>query len=79
MMNSTNPTLNNLFEQLGLAADEGSIDEFIETHKGLSNELHIENAEFWTSAQASFIKNALTEDAEWAELIDQLNSRLHLS
>jgi hypothetical protein len=78
-VNSTNPTLNNLFEQLGLAADETAIDEFIETHKGLSDELHIENAEFWTRAQASFIKNALTEDAEWTELIDQLDSRLRLN
>lgn len=78
-MNSTNPTLINLFEQLGLAADEAAIDEFIETHKGLSDELHIENAEFWTRAQASFIKSALTEDAEWAELIDQLNTRLRLN
>ena len=78
-MNSTNPTLHNLFEQLGLAADEGAIDEFIETHKGLSDEVHIENADFWSRAQASFIKNALTEDAEWTELIDQLDSRLRLS
>jgi hypothetical protein len=78
-VNSTNPTLNNLFEQLGLAADEAAINEFIETHKGLSDELHIENAEFWTQAQASFIKNALTEDAEWTELIDQLDSRLRLN
>lgn len=75
-MNFTNPTLNNLFAQLGLAADEDSIDEFIEAHKGLRSEIHIEKAEFWTRAQANFIMNALTEDAEWAELTDQLNTRL---
>lgn len=75
-MNVTTPTLEVLFEQLGLPADQDSIDSFINSHKGLADSIHIEDAPFWTNAQASFINGALNEDAEWAEIIDQLNSRL---
>ena len=70
------PTFNDLFDQLGLANDDASIDAFIETHRGLADSVHIEDAPFWSASQAAFVKLSLEEDAEWAELIDQLNSRL---
>ena len=75
-MNFSNPSLSDLFGQLGLEADAKSIDAFIDKHKGLAHHIHIEDAPFWSQAQASFIQCSLTEDAEWAELIDQLNNRL---
>ncbi|MDC0601805.1 DUF2789 domain-containing protein [Aliiglaciecola sp.] len=75
-MIAENLTLNDLFLQLGLHNQEPDIDNFIEQHKGLESSVKLQNAPFWTSQQSEFIANALLDDAEWAELIDQLNSRL---
>lgn len=75
-MNGNNPTMSELFGQLGLPSELESIENFIDKYKGLPEKTHIEDAPFWTSAQASFIRGSLEEDAEWAELIDQLNNRL---
>lgn len=75
-MEKYHTTMSDLFEQLGLASDDSEIEHFISTHKGLRQGVHIEDANFWSRPQADFIKSALLEDAEWAELIDQLNTRL---
>ncbi len=76
MMNVTTPTLEALFEQLALPADQQSIENFISQNRGLKDTVHIEDAPFWSASQASFINGALNEDAEWAEVIDQLNNLL---
>lgn len=70
-------TLSDLFVQLGLPSEEEDIENFIEQNKGMMQATHIEDAAIWNDAQATFIRSSLLEDAEWAELIDQLNSRLH--
>lgn len=75
-MNLSNPTMADLFQQLGLGADETSMQTFIDSHRGLDKQVRIDQAAFWTPSQAAFIQAALEEDAEWAELIDQLNSAL---
>ncbi|ABG41695.1 conserved hypothetical protein [Paraglaciecola sp. T6c] len=75
-MENYHTTMGDLFQQLGLGDQEGDVEAFIEEHKGLRQGVHIEDAEFWSKTQAEFIRNALLEDAEWAELIDQLNTRL---
>ena len=31
---------------------------------------------FWNSSQASFLKQVKDEDADWAEIVDQLNAML---
>lgn len=72
-MESYHTTMSELFQQLGLASDEKSIEEFIQRHSGLAQKTRIEHAQFWTRQQAEFIESSLVEDAEWAELIDQLN------
>ncbi|TBT33456.1 DUF2789 family protein, partial [Vibrio parahaemolyticus] len=33
-------------------------------------------ASFWTHSQAAFLKQAIEEDADWAELVDQLDVML---
>ncbi len=71
-----NPDMHDLFSQLGLANSDEAIDKFIAEHKGLSQRVHIEDAPFWNPSQANFLQGALQQDAEWAELIDQLDSRL---
>lgn len=65
-----------LFEQLGLPDDAGSIEAFIESHSLAPNQA-IEEAAFWNPAQASFLREELQKDAEWAPVIDELNTLLH--
>ncbi|MES2181187.1 MAG: DUF2789 domain-containing protein [Pseudomonadota bacterium] len=70
-------TLNNLFAQLGLSSDQVAIENFIKTHSPLATNILLADAAFWTPAQASFLREEILNDADWAEVIDQLNARLH--
>ncbi|MDH0746803.1 DUF2789 domain-containing protein [Pseudomonas sp. GD03842] len=72
----TTLTLENLFDQLGLASDEASIDAFIGAHP-LPENVKLVDADFWTPQQARFLKEELIEDADWALAVDELNVRLH--
>ena len=70
-------TMSNLFAQLGLPSEQASIDHFIETHRPLATSILLSEAPFWTPAQATFLSEELLEDADWAEVIDELNAELH--
>lgn len=74
-MDTSKHTLNTFFEQLGLPATAHDIDHFIATHQLPANTL-LARASFWTPAQASFIRDALLQDADWAEVADELATRL---
>ncbi|NLF55967.1 MAG: DUF2789 domain-containing protein [Thauera phenolivorans] len=65
-----------LFEQLGLPSDPASIEAFIKAHAPLHDGVLLADAPFWTEGQASFLREELREDADWAELVDQLNAAL---
>ena len=65
-----------LFRQLGLPDDPASIDAFIATHRPLASEIALAEAAFWNASQRDFLKQEITEDADWAELVDQLNASL---
>lgn len=69
--------MNNLFAQLGQPSDDGAIARFIETHSPLGGDVQLHDAVFWTSAQAGFLREAILDDAEWAEIVDSLNAVLH--
>jgi len=69
-------TLTNLFAQLGLPNSDKDIDVFIQTHRPIKKNILLEKAEFWNSNQSSFLKEALSDDSDWAEAIDQLDVRL---
>jgi hypothetical protein len=69
-------TLSNLFAQLGQPDDEAAIARFIDAHRPLPDGLQLHEASFWTPAQACFLREAIGEDADWAELVDDLNARL---
>lgn len=75
-MLTENLEMKDLFLQLGLANDDESIETFISKHKGLEKSVKLEEAPFWTESQATFIRQSFFEDAEWTELIDQLDNRL---
>lgn len=61
-----------LFAQLGLANDELSLHRFIHEHR-LGNQTLLPEADFWTQSQASFLRDALWDDSDWSEAIDQLD------
>lgn len=65
-----------LFEQLGLASDPASIKRFIERHAPLPEEIPLADAAWWNEGQAEFLREALDEDADWAEVVDHLDASL---
>ena len=65
-----------LFQQLGLGSSEQDINKFILEHRQRRGSTLLHEASFWTDAQAAFLKQALEEDADWAELVDQLDVML---
>jgi hypothetical protein len=74
-MDMSQHTLKNLFAQLGLANSEVAMEAFIANNR-LHREVPIEKAAFWSSAQAQFLREAIAEDADWAEVVDQLDALL---
>jgi len=66
-----------LFEQLGLPAGAADIRAFIEDHRPLPGDVRVQEAPFWTPAQAKALRDMLLDDADWAEVVDQLNLALH--
>jgi hypothetical protein len=73
MMQNHLRTLPELFAQLGL---NESPDEFVHRHAPLAPEVALEDAPFWNEAQKSFLATELARDADWAILIDRLDTRL---
>ena len=65
-----------LFAQLGLPADEPAIRQFLAAHTPLPENIDLPDAPFWTESQAAFLREEILEDADWAELVDQLNLAL---
>lgn len=76
-MDTNRHTMSNLFAQLGLPADSRSITDFVLAHGPLENGVALYRAPFWTAAQRCFLKEEIIGDADWAAVIDELNSELH--
>jgi hypothetical protein len=70
-------TMTNLFAQLGLRSDPEAIASFIAAHSPMAQDIKLADAPFWTGAQARFLREEIIEDADWAEVIEQLNASLH--
>ena len=75
-MITSDPTMTNLFLQLGLDASEQSIAQFIKSHQ-LDTEVALGDAPFWTDAQRQFLSEQLKADAAWALIVDQFSEALH--
>jgi len=69
-------SLRNLFEQLGLPGGEADIARFVATHRPLAAGTVLADAPFWSAAQAQFLREEVEDDADWAEIVDQLNLML---
>ena len=68
--------MSNLFAQLGKPNDEVSISCFVATYAPLPNDIRLHEASFWTIAQANFLSDSISDDADWAKVVDDLNSML---
>lgn len=66
-------SLPSLFKQLGLADDPTSIERFITAHAPLKPGQHLADGFFWTDSQKAFLREEILDDADWAEVIDELN------
>lgn len=69
-------SLRNLFEQLGLPGAEADIARFVAAHRPLAAGIELAEAPFWSAAQAQFLREEVEDDADWAEVVDQLNLML---
>lgn len=69
-------SLGDLFAQLGLPADDASIDAFIRAHSPIPAYISLADASFWNPSQAAFLKQQWLGDADWAEAVDQLDLAL---
>ena len=76
-METTNHSLNDLFEQLGLPNGAHDIEQFVAEHRPLPDGLLLADAPFWTPAQGQFLKEAVSSDADWAPIVDDLNVLMH--
>lgn len=65
-----------LFEQLGLPADESGIAAFIQHHSPLHHGIRIEEAIFWSPSQATLLREIIQDDADWSGVVDRLNLAL---
>ncbi len=77
-MQMSTPTMHDLFAQLGLPNEEEDLQAFVAKHRPLPQNMPLADAPFWSPAQAQFLREQLHRDAEWAEVVDQLNMSLHL-
>ena len=68
--------ITHLFIQLGLPSSKDDIQNFIQSHRLQDTGLALSEAPFWTAAQAAFLREQIVEDADWAVVIDKLNTSL---
>lgn len=70
------PSLELLFEQMGLESDQASIDSFVAAHQ-LPEGVKVSEADFWTDNQSALLKEKIQLDDDWAPIVDELNVLLH--
>lgn len=75
-MDTTPHNLSTLFDQLGLPSDAAAIKTFIHWHRPLDPKIPLQQASWWTPAQAEFLAQAIEEDSDWAEQVDELDASL---
>ena len=75
-MEPSQHALKDLFDQLGLPSTSREIEAFVATHRPLPDGTALADAPFWTPAQAAFLREEIEDDADWAELVDQLSVML---
>ncbi len=67
-----------LFSQLGLPSHPDGILNFLTLHAAMADGMRLPDAPYWTASQATFLRESLTQDSDWTELVDQLSLALRL-
>lgn len=75
-MDTSSHTIETLFRQLGLPDRPDQIQSFIAQHKSVSRATPLSELTFWSPSQAEFLRMAVAEDADWCEVVDQLDALL---
>lgn len=68
-------TLNDLFAQLGLPSGDDAVEEFLDRHH-LGGQEHLSEAPFWSEGQSRFLQEAILDDSDWCEAVDELDTLL---
>jgi hypothetical protein len=68
-------SLATLFEQLGLSGTQKDMETFFKTHH-LSDNIQLHKADFWNQSQMQFLEEGITDDGEWAIVIDEMSTLL---
>ena len=68
--------LNTLFAQLGLKDDDESIDRFIRANGPIPARTPLHDAPCWNQGQAALLQEAVADDSDWTEVVDQLDALL---
>jgi hypothetical protein len=56
--------------------DTQGIQHFLATHTPLASDVKLPDVPFWTPAQGALLREALLQDSDWAERVDQLSGAL---
>lgn len=75
-MDTPSHPFHDLFAQLGLPSDGPDIAHFLAMNAPLPGTVLLPDAPFWSSAQATFLREALQQDSDWTQLVDQLSQAL---
>ena len=75
-MDTTTPSLEQLFAQLGLPNAPHEIRAFITQHRPLDGSVLLRDAPFWNAAQSALIREKLAADDDWAMVVDALSVQL---
>ena len=69
--------MRSLFAQLGEPDDDAAVSRFVDLNAPMPDGMRLHEAPFWTPSQAAFLREAIGLDAEWAKVVDDLNTRLN--
>ena len=75
-MEKPQPAFHEMFAQLGLPCDACSIAHFVQTHSPLPGDVDWPDADFWSPAQAGFLRESLLQDNGWAQQVYALSEAL---
>jgi len=70
------PDMTTLFDQLGLDSSQEAIETFFRSNH-LDQDEDVSEAEFLSFEQRLTLARMRDDDAEWAELVDTMESLLH--
>ena len=69
-------SMNALFAQLGLGDSDSEVNKFIVEQPAIPGDTPLHKGTMWNASQASFLREAVADDADWAEVVDQLDAML---